>query len=119
MKYQSYFKKYQKSVFYKGYIQIKCFSSEMRLRFTLSSKLVLIELVYQSAWIHLHILAPGTTVLDGHADQEFPIHLNKTLKEGPTKDGCFADMKGNDSDKRDLLVDHSGVSGRKLHRLSD
>ena len=100
-------------------IQIKCFSSEMRLRFTLSSKLVLKELAYQSAWIHLRILAPGATVLEGHADQEFPLHLNKTLKEGPTKDGCFADMKGNDSDKRDLLVDHSGVSGRKLHRLSD
>lgn len=119
MKYWSYFKKYQRSVFYKGYIKIKCFSSEMRLRFTLSSKLLLKELIYQSAWIHLQILAPRTAVLDCHADHELPIHLNRALKEGPMKDGCFADLKGDDSDKRDLLVDHSGVSGRKLHQLSD
>ena len=38
---------------------------------------------------------------------ELPIHLNKSLKEGPTKDGCFADLKGNDSDKWDLSGDHS------------
>lgn len=107
------------SVYYKRYIKVKCFSSEMRLRFTLSSTLLLEELIYQHAWIHLHSLAPRTTVLDCQADRELPIHLNEALKEGPTKDGCFADLKGNDSDKRDLLVDHSRVSGRKLHRLSD
>lgn len=38
---------------------------------------------------------------------ELPIHLNKSLKEGPTKDGCFAYLKGNDSDKWDLPGDHS------------
>lgn len=40
------------------------------------------------------------------ADRELPIHLNEALKEGPTKDGCLADLKGNDNDKWDLLVDH-------------
>lgn len=97
MKYLSYLKKYQKSVFYKGYI--KCFSVEMRLRFTLSSKSLLKGLIHQSAWICLHIEAPRTTVLDCHADHKLPTHLNKGLKEGSTKDGCFADLKGNDNDK--------------------
>lgn len=67
----------------------------MRLRFTLSSKSLLIELIHQSAWIHLHVEGPRTTGLDCHADRELPIHLNKGL----TKDGGFAGLKGNDSDK--------------------
>lgn len=53
----------KKSVFYQGYITIKCFSFEMRLRLTRSSKSLLEELIYQSAWICLHIEAPRT-VLD-------------------------------------------------------
>lgn len=53
----------KKSVFYQGYITIKCFSFEMRLRLTRSSKSLLAELIYRSAGIRLHIEAPRT-VLD-------------------------------------------------------
>lgn len=82
-------------VFHKG--DIKCYSFEMRLRFTLSSKSLLIELIYQSAGIRLPISAPRTT--GRHADHELPPHRNQALKESLAKDGCFADLKGNGSDK--------------------
>lgn len=40
-----------------------------------------------------------TTVLQCHTDHELPTHLNKALNESRSKDGCFADLKGNANDK--------------------
>lgn len=76
---------------------MKFYSFEMSLRFTLSSKSLLIELIDHSAGLHLPVQAPGP--LGCHAASELPIHLNEAPNKSLTKGGCFTDLKGNGSDK--------------------
>lgn len=76
-------------VLIKWYIKIKHYPSEIRLRLTFSKSL-LIELIYQSTWIHLSYWRHQGPLSWATYTPE------QVTKEGPTKDGCFAYLKGNE-----------------------
>lgn len=85
-------------MFYKGYMEIK-YSSFDETEVHPSFKIILNRINIAKYMYSSLYLGTKTTILDRYVGHELPMHLNKALKEGPTENGCFADLKGNDSDK--------------------